>query len=200
MRSNPPASRAAVSSGDFPASVRAMSLSATSSCASRSSARAAAGCSPGEPRDGWPRPAGVDCEHERQAERLRHRLAGGDVGDGRVHAASAAADVVVHGSPSSAHSAPSGSGVPGGSRRRRRRAPAAHTRCSRTAPGGTQRLSIGTCTQLPALHASSVHVKPSSGHESPSSARVHAGRRRCTRRWCRDSGRRSRRRCAGRLP
>src|SRR3989449_9713861 len=69
---------------------------------------------------------------------------------------------VVQASPSSAHASPSARG-----------APAMHPAASwpgsagaQTAPvhasGGTQRLSIGTCWQPPAMQTSSVHEKPSS--------------------------------------
>jgi hypothetical protein len=76
----------------------------------------------------------------------------------------------VHGSPSSAHSAFSGSGVPGRQPARSASAACGAHAALAQAPGGTQRLSMGTWRQLPAVHVSSVHVKPSSGHDSPSIA------------------------------
>ena len=172
VRTNP-AALVADGSTVLPASVRATPRSASSTCASRASASAAMDSVSGASRATL---AATACTCDTRTSVRRNALVTGS------HVTTSGTDACtqpfarhtssVHGSPSSPHSAPSGSGFPA-------RQPAASASeasgvqaALEHSPGGTQRLSMGTCRQLPAMHASSVQEKPSSGHRSPSTSAV----------------------------
>src|SRR2546426_10991808 len=69
---------------------------------------------------------------------------------------------VVQASPSSAHASPSACGAPAMPPAASWPGSAGAQTAAVHASGGTQRLSIGTCWQPPAVQTSSVHEKPSS--------------------------------------
>src|SRR5205809_2982454 len=74
---------------------------------------------------------------------------------------------VVQASPSSAHASPSACGAPAMHPAASWPGSAGAQRAAVHASGGTQRLSIGTCWQPPAVQTSSVHEKPSSQPPPP---------------------------------
>src|SRR5206468_6088090 len=74
---------------------------------------------------------------------------------------------VVQASPSSAHASPSACGAPAMHPAASWPGSAGAQTAAVHASGGTQRLSIGTCWQPPAVQTSSVHEKPSSQPPPP---------------------------------
>src|SRR6266571_5092043 len=82
---------------------------------------------------------------------------------------------VVQASPSSAHASPSACGAPAMHPAASWPGSAGAQTAAVHASGGTQRLSIGTCWQPPAVQTSSVHEKPSSQPPPPAQSACGSG-------------------------